>query len=40
MTNIERFGARDVCTFHKRSPRTPSGICLEYLWPLLIDGCL
>lgn len=58
MTNIERYGARDVCTFHEgyfedtlpgfdqpivfayvdvdlaKSEKT----CLEYLWPLLIEG--
>ncbi|WP_375485443.1 TylF/MycF/NovP-related O-methyltransferase [uncultured Mycobacterium sp.] len=57
-SNIERFGARDACTFHKgyfedTLPQFDQPIvfafvdvdlassvktCLEYLWPLLIDG--
>lgn len=58
MTNVERFGARDVCTFHKGyfedtlpgfdqpivfafvdvDLASSEKTCLEYLWPLLIDG--
>lgn len=58
MTNIERFGAREVCTFHKGyfedtlpgfdqpivfawidvDLASSEKTCLQYLWPLLIDG--